>query len=338
MSMPEQSALGLQTREITFAEAIREALAEEMRRDPAVYIIGEDVAEAGTPFKVLSGLVEEFGPERVMDSPISEAGITGLSVGAAMTGMRPVVDIMFGDFITLTMDQMVNQAAKVHYMSGGKLKVPLTMRTTLGATRRSAAQHSQSLHAWFSHIPGLKVAVPSTPYDAKGLLKTAIRDDNPVAFFEDKMMYKVKGEVPQEEYTIPFGVADVKRPGRDLTIVATSSMVYVALEAAELLQELELSVEVVDPRTTIPQDKATLIESAKKTSRALVIDEGYERYGVTAELAAVIAEGAFYYLDAPVMRMGAMDVPIPFSPALEDLTVPTATQVVEAAKALCGRV
>jgi pyruvate/2-oxoglutarate/acetoin dehydrogenase E1 component len=338
MSMPEQSALGLQTREITFAEAIREALAEEMRRDPAVYIIGEDVAEAGTPFKVLSGLVEEFGPERVMDSPISEAGITGLSVGAAMTGMRPVVDIMFGDFITLTMDQMVNQAAKVHYMSGGKLKVPLTMRTTLGATRRSAAQHSQSLHAWFSHIPGLKVAVPSTPYDAKGLLKTAIRDDNPVAFFEDKMMYKVKGEVPQEEYTIPFGVADVKRPGRDLTIVATSSMVYVALEAAELLQELELSVEVVDPRTTFPLDKATLIESAKKTSRALVIDEGYERYGVTAELAAVIAEGAFYYLDAPVMRMGAMDVPIPFSPALEDLTVPTATQVVEAAKALCGRV
>jgi pyruvate/2-oxoglutarate/acetoin dehydrogenase E1 component len=336
MSMPEQSALGLQTREITFAEAIREALAEEMRRDPAVYIIGEDVAEAGTPFKVLSGLVEEFGPERVMDSPISEAGITGLSVGAAMTGMRPVVDIMFGDFITLTMDQMVNQAAKVHYMSGGKLKVPLTMRTTLGATRRSAAQHSQSLHAWFSHIPGLKVAVPSTPYDAKGLLKTAIRDDNPVAFFEDKMMYKVKGEVPQEEYTIPFGVADVKRPGRDLTIVATSSMVYVALEAAELLQELELSVEVVDPRTTFPLDKATLIESAKKTSRALVIDEGYERYGVTAELAAVIAEGAFYYLDAPVMRMGAMDVPIPFSPALEDLTVPTATQVVEAAKALCG--
>src|ERR671923_29004 len=204
------------TREITFGQAVREALAEEMRRDPTVFIIGEDVAEAGTPFKVLSGLVEEFGPERVIDSPISEPGITGLGVGAAMTGMRPVVDIMFGDFITLAMDQMVNQAAKIHYMSGGKLKVPMVMRTTLGATRRSAAQHSQSLHAWFSHIPGLKVALPSTPYDAKGLLKTAIRDDNPVVLFEDKMMYQLKGPVPDGEYTIPFGEADVKREGDDV--------------------------------------------------------------------------------------------------------------------------
>src|SRR5712691_5275613 len=215
-SMPETTE-----RELTFAQAIREALAEEMRRDPTVCILGEDVAEAGTPFKVLSGLVEEFGKDRVLDTPISEAGITGLSVGAAMTGMRPVVDIMFGDFITLTMDQMVNQAAKVHYMSGGKLKAPMVLRTTLGATRRSAAQHSQSLHAWFSHIPGLKVAVPSTPYDAKGLLKTAIRDDNPVAFFEDKMMYKIKGSVPEGEYLVPFGVADVKRPGKDITLVGT---------------------------------------------------------------------------------------------------------------------
>ena len=219
-------------REITFAQAINEALAEELRRDAHVFIIGEDVAEAGTPFKVLTGLVEEFGTERILDSPISEAGITGISVGAAMTGMRPVVDIMFGDFITLTMDQMVNQAAKIHYMSGGKLNVPMVLRTTLGATRRSAAQHSQSLHAWFSHVPGLKVVVPSTPYDAKGLLKTAIRDDNPVAFFEDKMMYQLKGYVPAEEYTIPFGVADVKREGTDITLVATSSMVQVALEAA----------------------------------------------------------------------------------------------------------
>jgi len=325
-------------RVITFAEAIREALAEELRRDQRVYIMGEDVAEAGTPFKVLSGLVDEFGPDRVIDSPISEAGITGLAVGAAMTGMRPVVDIMFGDFITLTMDQMVNQAAKIHYMSGGKLKAPMVMRTTLGATRRSAAQHSQSLHAWFSHIPGLKVVIPSTPYDAKGLLKTAIRDDSPAIFFEDKMMYKLEGPVPEEEYTIPLGVADVKRAGTDITLVATSSMVQVALEAASILAGLEISVEVVDPRTTYPLDKQTLIDSAKKTSRAIVIDEGYERYGVTAELASVISEGAFYYLDAPVRRMGAMDVPIPFSPVLEDMTVPTPQSVAEMAKTLCGKV
>jgi pyruvate dehydrogenase E1 component beta subunit len=303
-----------------------------------VFIVGEDIAEAGTPFKVLTGLVEEFGPERVIDSPISEAGITGLGVGAAMTGLRPVVDIMFGDFITLTMDQMVNQAAKVHYMSGGKLKAPMVLRTTLGATRRSAAQHSQSLHAWFSHIPGLKVVVPSTPYDAKGLLKTAIRDDNPVAFFEDKMMYKLKGPVPIEEYTIPFGVADVKRAGDDVTIVATSSMVHVALGAARLLEDIGISAEVVDPRTTFPLDKPALIASAKKTSRAIVVDEGYERYGVTAEIASVIADGAFYYLDAPVKRMGAMDVPIPFSPPLEDATVPNEQSVFEMAKTLCGRV
>jgi pyruvate dehydrogenase E1 component beta subunit len=325
-------------RELTFGQAIREALAEEMRADPSVCIIGEDVAEAGTPFKVLSGLVDEFGPDRVIDSPISEAGMTGLAVGAAMTGLRPIVDIMFGDFLTLAMDQIVNQAAKVHYMSGGKLKVPLVVRTTLGATRRSAAQHSQSLHAWVSHIPGLKVVLPSTPYDAKGLWKTAIRDDNPVVIFEDKLSYQLKGPVPDGEYTIPFGQADVKRPGTDLTVVATSSMVQVALRAAELLEALGLNVEVVDPRTTVPLDTHTLVESAKKTSRAIVVDEGYQRYGVTAEMAAVIAEGAFHYLDAPVRRLGAMDVPVPFSPVLEDLTVPTSELLVETAKALCGRV
>ncbi len=325
-------------RELTYAEAIREALAEEMRRDQRVFIVGEDVAEAGTPFKVLSGLVEEFGKARVVDSPISEPGFSGVGVGAAMTGMRPVVDIMFGDFLTLAMDQIVNQAAKVHYMSGGKMRVPIVFRTTLGATRRSGAQHSQSLHAWVSHVPGLKVAIPSTPYDAKGLLKTAIRDENPVVFFEDKMMYKLKGSVPEEDYTIPFGVADVKKVGDDITLVATSSMVQVALDAAKLLDEIGLSAEVVDPRTTVPLDKRTLIDSARKTSRAIVIDEGYESYGVTAELASVIADGAFYYLDAPVKRMGAMDVPIPFSPVLEDLTVPTAESVFQTAKALCGRI
>jgi len=334
----QQAALvGGSGREITFAQAINEALAEEMRRDPRVFVIGEDVAEAGTPFKVLSGLVKEFGKERVIDSPISEAGITGIGVGAAMTGMRPVVDIMFGDFITLTMDQLVNQAAKIHYMSGGKLKVPMVLRTTLGATRRSAAQHSQSLHAWLSHIPGLKVVVPSTPYDAKGLLKSAIRDDNPVVFFEDKMMYQLKGQVPVEEYTIPLGVADVKRVGSDITLVATSSMVHVALAAAGALQTSGVSAEVVDVRTTVPLDKETIIESVRKTSRSIVIDEGYERYGVTAEIASVIADGAFYYLDAPVKRMGAMDVPVPFSPVLEDQTVPTPESVAAMAKRLCNK-
>src|SRR3954451_5810430 len=219
------------TREISLAQAVNEALTEELRRDATVYVIGEDVAEAGTPFKVLSGLVEEFGPERVIDSPISEPGITGLALGAAMTGMRPVVDIMFGDFLTLIMDQVANQAAKIHYMSGGTMKAPLTIRTTLGATRRSAAQHSQSLHAWVAHIPGLKVCLPSTPADAKGLLKAAIRDDNPVVIFEDKMTYTLKGDVPEGDHVVPLGVADVKREGHDVTIVATSSMVQVALAA-----------------------------------------------------------------------------------------------------------
>src|ERR1700678_3028741 len=334
MFMPE---VAVAVRELTLGEAVREALAEEMRRDPRVFIMGEDVAEAGTAFKVLNGLVQEFGPERVLDTPISEAGFTGIGVGAAMTGLRPVVDIMFGDFSTLVMDQMVNQAAKAHYMSGGHWKVPMVMRTTLGATRRSAAQHSQSLHAWFCHVPGLKVVLPSTPYDAKGLLKTAIRDDSPVVFFEDKMSYKLKGPVPVEEYTIPLGVADVKRLGTDITLVGTSSMVQVALEAAVMLEQAGISAEVVDPRTTWPLDEHTLIESVKKTSRAIVIDEGYGRYGVAAEIAATIAEGAFHYLDGPVKRMGAMHVPIPFSPPLEDLTVPTGKAVLAVAIKLSGR-
>ncbi len=340
--MPEtsvltQTAAAAAVRELTLGEAVREALAEEMRRDSRVFIMGEDVAEAGTTFKVLTGLVNEFGPERVLDTPISEPGFTGIGVGAAMTGLRPVVDIMFGDFAGLIMDQMANQAAKVHYMSGGRWKVPMVLRTTLGASRRSAAQHSQSLHAWFCHIPGLKVVLPSTPYDAKGLLKSAIRDDNPVVFYEDKMMYKLKGPVPEEEYTIPLGVADVKREGEDLTIVATSSMVQVALGAAKMLEEYDVSAEVVDPRTLWPLDEQTLIESAKKTSRVMVIDEGYERYGAGAELVTVIQAGAFYDLEAPVKRIGAMHVPIPFSPPLEDATVPTEGSVFQAAMALCGK-
>src|SRR5688572_21392984 len=346
MSMPEAatragrmpSKADAPEREISFGDAIREALAEEMRRDPRIVLLGEDVAEAGTPFKVVKGLVEEFGTERIIDTPISEPGFTGLGVGAAMTGLRPVIDIMFGDFLTLVMDQIVNQAAKVHYMSGGAWKVPIVIRATMGATRRSAAQHSQSLHAWPSHVPGLKVVIPSTPYDAKGLLKTAIRDDNPVVFFEDKISYtKVKGPVPVEEYTIPFGVADIKREGRDITLVATSSMVQVALGAAVMLEEIGVNAEVVDPRTTWPLDEKTLIESAKKTSRAIVIDEGSFRYGVTGEIASVIAEGAFYDLDGPVRRIGAMHVPIPFSPPLEDATVPTEPDVFDLARKMCNK-
>ncbi len=333
--MPETAT---SVREISFGEAIREALAEELRRDKTVLLMGEDVAEAGTTFKVLKGLVEEFGTDRIIDTPISEAGFAGLGVGAAMTGLRPVIDLMFGDFLTLVMDQLVNQAAKIHYMSGGKWKVPMVLRATMGATRRSAAQHSQSLHAWPSHVPGLKVVIPSTPYDAKGLMKTAIRDDNPVVFFEDKISYtKVKGPVPDEDYAIPFGVADVKREGRDITLVGTSSMVQVALGAAAMLEDIGISAEVVDPRTTWPLDEKTLVESAKKTSRAMVIDEGYFRYGVTGEIASVIQEGAFYDLDGPVRRLGAMHVPIPFSPSLEDVTVPTERDVFELARKMCNK-
>ena len=333
--MPEAATA---VRELTFGEAIKEAIAEEMRRDPKVVLMGEDVAEAGTTFKVLTGLVDEFGKDRIIDTPISEAGFTGLGVGAAMAGMRPIVDIMFGDFLMIIMDQVANQAAKIHYMSGGKWKVPLVIRATMGATRRSAAQHSQSLHAWPSHIPGLKVVVPSTPYDAKGLFKAAVRDDNPVVIFEHKISYrKVKGPVPDEDYVLPLGVADVKRQGTDITLVALSSMVQVALGAAKMLGEIGVNAEVVDPRTTWPLDEKTLVESVKKTSRCIVIDEGYFRYGVTGEIASMIQEQAFYDLDGPVRRMGAMHVPIPFSPPLEDVTVPSEKQVFELARQMCNR-
>jgi len=320
-------------REITLSQAVNEAIAEEMRRDPDVFVIGEDVAEAGTPFKVLSGLVDEFGTDRIVDTPISEPGFAGIAVGAAITGSRPVVDLMFGDFLGLIMDQIANQAAKTHYMSGGKLQVPMVLRTNMGATRRSAAQHSQSLHAWVCHIPGLKVAMPSSAYEAKGLLKSAIRDNNPVIIFEDKMMYQEKAPVPEEEYLIPLGEAAVLRDGRDITFVATSSMVQVAQKAAEVLAGDGIEAEIIDPRTLVPLDEDTILSSVRKTSRAIVIDEGYQSFGVTAEIAARIGEKAFYDLDAPIQRMGAMDVPIPFSPALEDLTVPTPETVAERARA-----
>jgi pyruvate dehydrogenase E1 component beta subunit len=267
----------------------------------------------------------------VYDTPLSEEGFVGLAVGAAMTGWHPVPEIMFGDFITLAMDQIVNQAAKMRYMTGGQMQVPITFRTTMGGGRSSGAQHSQSWHAWFAHVPGLKVVVPSTPYDAKGLLKTALRDPNPVLFFEDKVMCtKVKGHVPEEEYTIPFGRADVKREGTDVTLIALSRMVHPALAAAEQLKTEGIETEVVDPRTLTPLDTEVLIKSVAKTGGAVIVDEGHNRFGVTAELAAVVAYGAFDYLDAPIERLGAMDVPIPFSPQLEFATIPDEKKIIDA--------
>ena len=317
-------------REMLFREAIGLATAEEMRRDETVFVMGEDVGASGGIFKCCEGLFEEFGGERVIDTPIAEAGYIGLGVGAAMTGMRPLCELMFGDFSLLTMDQLVNQAAKIRYMSGGQCTVPLTVRLAMGAGRSSAAQHSQSLHAIFAHVPGLKVAVPATPRDAKGLLKSAIRDDNPVLFFEDKLMYNDTGPVPEEDdFVIPFGEAEIKRAGDDLTIVATSSMVAVALEAAEQLSAQGLEAEVVDPRTLVPLDKETLLASVRKTGYAVVIDEGVERFGTTAELASLLNAEAFDYLDAPVLRIGAANVPIPFSPTLEMPTIPNIEQLVE---------
>ncbi len=323
--------------ELTIAEAVRDGLAEILSGDPTTFLIGEDIGRAGGVFNVYDGLYEEFGPERVMDSPISEAGIAGLGVGAAMAGMRPIVDIMFGDFMTLAMDQIVNQAAKMYYMTGGQVSVPLVIRTTLGAGRSSAAQHSQSLHAWLAHIPGVKVVLPSTAADAKGLLKTAVQDPNPVIIFEDKMMYKMKGMVPTGDYSIPFGVADIKRAGTDVTVVATSSMVHVALKAAEILAQEGISVEVVDPRTIRPLDTKTILDSVKKTSRAVVIDEGYRSFGITGEIASLIADEAFDYLDAPVKRIGAEDVPVPLTPVLENSTIPTDNQLIQTIKSLFGR-
>lgn len=318
-------------RELTFAQAIREALDQEMAQDERIIVLGEDVGAWGGVFRTTEGLFQKYGPDRVIDTPLSEEGFVGMAVGAAMTGMHPVPEIMFGDFITLVMDQLVNQAAKMRYMTGGQVQVPLTVRATMGGGRSSGAQHSQSWHAWFAHVPGLKVVVPSTPYDAKGLLTTALRDPNPTLFFEDKVMYtKVKGEVPETEYAIPFGVADIKRAGTDVTVIALSRMVHTALTAAEKLAADGISVEVIDPRTLNPLDKDTIIESVVKTGGAVIVDEGYENFGVTAELAAIVAYGAFDHLDAPVERVGAMNVPIPFTPNLEFATIPDEDKVISA--------
>lgn len=320
-------------KETTVRDALREALREEMQRDKTVFLLGEDIGRYwGGAFGVTKGLAEEFGDERVRDTPISESAIIGVGVGAAITGMRPVAEIMFGDLSALAMDQICNQAAKIRYMFGGQVTAPLVIRTPFGAGVNIASHHSQSLEAWFMHTPGLYVAVPSTPYDAKGLLKTAIRGTNPVFFVEHKLLYPVKGMVPEEDYTVPFGVADVKREGADVTIFATLYMVHKALAAAEKLSKEGISAEVVDPRTLSPLDKSTILKSVKKTGRIVIVTEDCKTAGVSAEIVAIIAEEALDYLDAPIKRVAEPDTPIPFSPPLEQFVIPDEKSIIKAVK------
>jgi pyruvate/2-oxoglutarate/acetoin dehydrogenase E1 component len=322
-------------REITYAEAIREGLRQEMQRDEHVFLMGEDIGVYGGAFGVTLGLLDEFGPERVRDAPISEAVIAGAAAGAAMTGMRPIAEIMFMDFTTIAMEQIVNQAAKTRFMFGGKAEVPMVLRTPGGSGTGAAGQHSQSLEAWFAHSPGLKVVMPSTPYDAKGLLVASIRDDNPVIFVEQKLLYRSKGPVPEDLYSVPLSMADVKREGRDLTIVATGVMVSRSLAAAEKLAAEGIEAEVVDPRTLKPYDSATISESVIKTGRVLIVNEGYKTCGFAAEISAMISEGpAFVYLNAPLRRLTGLDIPIPYNRTLEHHTVPQEESIIAAAREL----
>lgn len=320
-------------REITYLEAVREAMSQEMRQNDDVFILGEDIGVYGGAFGVTRGMIEEFGPERVRNTPISEAAIAGAAVGSALTGMRPILELQFSDFITIAMDQMVNQAAKTRYMFGGKGKVPMVLRTPAGSGTGAAAQHSQSLEAWMAHIPGLKVVQPSTAYDVKGLLKAAIDDDNPVVFYEHKLLYKTSSHVPEEAYSIELGKADIKREGTDVTIVATAIMVHKALEAASELEKEGISAEVIDPRTIVPLDKETIINSVKKTGRLIVVHEAVQRGGIGGEIVSVIAESeAFDYLDSPIKRLGGKEVPIPYNPKLEKAAIPQVPDIIEAVK------
>jgi pyruvate dehydrogenase E1 component beta subunit len=319
-------------RTLTYSEAINEALQEEMARDPSVFLIGEDVGTMGGVFGVTAGLIDKFGEARVMDTPISEAGFIGAALGAAMMGMRPVAEIMFGDFLGCAGDQLINQVAKARYMSGGKARVPLTIRIAAGAPGAAAAQHSQSPESWFMNIPGLKIVTPSTPSDAKGLLKSAIRGEDPVLFFEHKMLYAMKGEVPEGEHVIEFGQAHVLRAGTDVTIIAIGGMVQHALVAAEELADSKVSCEVIDPRTLVPLDAQTLIDSAKKTGRVVIAHEAHKRSGPGAEIAAVIAEHALDYLDAPIQRVAAKNVPLPYAPALEQFVLPSKDDIIAAVR------
>ncbi|RDW20692.1 alpha-ketoacid dehydrogenase subunit beta [Oceanobacillus chungangensis] len=320
-------------RELTYLEAVREAMSLEMRKNDDVFLMGEDIGVYGGAFGVTRGMIEEFGPERIRNTPISEAGIAGAAVGSALTGMRPIMELQFSDFITIALDQIVNQAAKLRYMYGGKGKVPMVVRTPSGSGTGAAAQHSQSLEAWVAHIPGLKVVQPSTAYDVKGLLKAAMDDDNPVIFYEHKLLYKTSSEVPEEEYSIPLGKADIKREGTDVTIVASAIMVHKALEAAAELEKEGISVEIVDPRTLVPLDTETIIQSVTKTGRLVVVHEAVKRGGFGGEIASMIAESeAFDYLDAPIKRLGGISAPIPYNPELEKAAVPQVPDIINAVK------
>jgi len=319
-------------REITYREAVREALAEEMEQDPLVFMLGENLVGRGGVYEVTKGLADRFGESRILDMPISESGFVGAAVGAALLGTRPVVDLMFSDFFPLVMDQLVNHAAKMRYMYGGRARVPLVIRAFFGAGTSLGCSHSQSLEAWLIHCPGLKVVMPSTPADAKGLLKTAVRDDDPVICLEHRLLYAMKGEIPEGDYTIPLGVADVKREGRDVTVVATALMVHKALEAAAELKQEGIDLEVVDPRSLLPMDWDTITASIQKTGRLLVVHEACRTGGIGAEIAATATERAFGYLDAPVARVCAPDVPVPFSPPLEQAYIPKKEDIVAAVR------
>jgi len=315
---------------ITYRDALNQALREEMRRDPRVFLMGEEVGVYQGAYKVSRGLLQEFGERRVIDTPITEEGFAGVGVGAAMVGLRPVIEMMTWNFSMLAMDQIINGAAKMRYMSGGQFRIPMVVRGPGGAAHQLAAQHSQALEAWYAHVPGLKVVSPSTPYDAKGLLKTAIRDDDPVIFFEGETLYGSKGEVPEEEYTIPLGIADVKRQGSDVTVVAWSKMVGVALNAAERLAADGISCEVIDPRTLRPLDEAALVRSVQKTNRCVIVEEEWPFCGMGAQLAYLIQRDAFSDLDAPVTRVTGADVPMPYAKNLEHLAMPSPERVVRA--------
>ncbi len=319
--------------EITYANAIKDAISEEMRKDDNVFMMGEDIGVYRGAFGVTGGMVEEFGEDRIMDTPISETAFVGAAIGAAVSGMRPIVEIMFSDFMSVCWDMILNQAPKMHYMFGGKVNVPMVLRTASGGGTGAAAQHSQSLEAMLCHIPGLKVIVPSTPYDAKGLLKSAIRDNNPVMFLEQKLLYRTKGMIPEEEYTIPIGVADVKREGKDCTIVTYGRMVHTCLNAAKQLEEENIDVEVIDLRTLLPMDKEAVLKSVRKTKHLIIVHEAVKTGGLGGEIAASVAEtDVFNYLDAPIKRLASEDVPVPFCPILEKGILPDEDKIVKAVK------
>jgi pyruvate/2-oxoglutarate/acetoin dehydrogenase E1 component len=321
--------------ELSYLEAVREALVQEMRRDQEVFLIGEDIGVYGGAFGVTRGMLKEFGPERVRDTPISEAAIAGAATGAALMGMRPVMEIMFMDFLTISMNQLVNQAAKIRFMFGGKASIPMVIRAPAGSGTGAAAQHSQSLEAWFVHTPGIKVVAPATPHDVKGLLITAIRDNNPVLFMEHKLLYRTQGPVPEESYAIPLGQAQVRREGRDLTVLAYSIMVPRVLEAAEQLAAEGIELEVVDLRSLKPLDKETIVRSVSKTGRVLILHESPQTGGFGGELAAVVAESeAFDYLDAPIRRLAGRDIPVPYNRTLERATVPQVEDIADVARAV----